>query len=200
MASFPARKDAIVFFRNHRLFMQLHFDWSQYSSTFCVCQARISRSIGLFLLTLACFQVRLCLFHAHLQDVWRSGKGLHILKINMAGLFLQLSDCPYSQRHFAPATWPADCQESFRTAENLGYRLFSEIITDVIMETESEHKFWGLDGKEFQEVKKRSSPFLKMPPEYSYICNSVLSVPSWFAGGRRLKPDFRWFARWDHSS
>ena len=68
----------------------------------------------------------------------------------------------------------ADGQESFRTAEGLAYRLFSEIITDVTMETDSEHEVWDLDEKELQEIKKRWTPFLDMLPEYDYICDAVL--------------------------
>lgn len=37
-------------------------------------------------------------------------------------------------------TQKADGQESYLTAEGLAYRLFSEIITDVTMETDSEHE------------------------------------------------------------
>ena len=94
--------------------------------------------------------------HPNLDLLWSEKVGYILLTVN-------------------PKTQKADGQESFRTAEGLAYRLFSEIITDVIMETESEHEVWNLDEKELQEIEKRWAPFLDMLPEYGYICDAVLS-------------------------
>ena len=64
---------------------------------------------------------------------------------------------------------------SFHTAHNLAYRLFSEIVTDVVLETESWNDSSNLDEMETKEVRLRWTPFLEMLPEYASVCEDILT-------------------------
>ncbi len=64
---------------------------------------------------------------------------------------------------------------SFHTAHSLAYRLFSEIVTDVVLETESWNDSSNLDEMETKEVRLRWTPFLEMLPEYASVCEDILT-------------------------
>ena len=64
---------------------------------------------------------------------------------------------------------------SFRTAHSLAFRLFSEIVTDVVLETESWNDSSNLDEIETKEVRLRWTPFLEMLPEYASVCEDILA-------------------------
>lgn len=64
---------------------------------------------------------------------------------------------------------------SFHTAHSLAYRLFSEIVTDVVLETESWNDSSNLDEMETKEVRLRWTPFLEMLPEYASVCEDILA-------------------------
>ena len=63
---------------------------------------------------------------------------------------------------------------SFHTTHSLAYRLFSEIVTDVVLETESWNDSSNLDEIETKEVRLRWTPFLEMLPEYASVCEDIL--------------------------
>lgn len=64
---------------------------------------------------------------------------------------------------------------SFHTAHSLAYHLFSEIVTDVVLETESWNDSSNLDEMETKEVRLRWTPFLEILPEYASVCEDILT-------------------------
>ena len=54
---------------------------------------------------------------------------------------------------------------SFRTAHDLAFRLFSEVVTDVVLECEDCDDVSSMDDEGREEVKQRWAPFLEMLPE-----------------------------------
>ena len=64
---------------------------------------------------------------------------------------------------------------SFHTAHSLAYRLLSEIVTDVVLETESWNDSSNLDEMETKEVRLRWTPFLEILPEYASVCEDILT-------------------------
>ena len=64
---------------------------------------------------------------------------------------------------------------SFRTAHDLAFRLFSEIATDVVLETGTWNDSSYLNEAETKEVRIRWTPFLDMLPEYKSVCEDILA-------------------------
>ena len=94
--------------------------------------------------------------HPNLDLMWSEKIGYVLLTVN-------------------PKKQKAESGESYRTAESLACRLFSEVMTDVVMETDSAHSAWELDESETKEVRERWTPFLDALPEYAHICEAILS-------------------------
>ena len=64
---------------------------------------------------------------------------------------------------------------SFRTAHDLAFRLFSEVVTDVVLECEDCDDVSNLGDEGREEVKRRWAPFLEMLPEYKDVCEDILA-------------------------
>lgn len=64
---------------------------------------------------------------------------------------------------------------SFRTAHDLAFRLFSEVVTDVVLECEDCDDVSNLGDEGREEVKRRWAPFLEMLPEYKGACEDILA-------------------------
>lgn len=67
---------------------------------------------------------------------------------------------------------------SFHTTHSLAYRLFSEIVTDVVLETESWNDSSNLDEMETKEVRLRWTPFWR-------CCRSMRLSAKIFSQGTR---------------
>lgn len=64
---------------------------------------------------------------------------------------------------------------SFRTAHDLAFRLFSEVVTDVALECEDWDDVSSMDDEGRKEVQQRWAPFLEMLPEYKGVCEDILA-------------------------
>lgn len=64
---------------------------------------------------------------------------------------------------------------SFCTAHDLAFRLFSEVVTDVVLECEECDDVSGMDDEGRKEVQQRWTPFLEMLPEYKGVCEDILA-------------------------
>lgn len=64
---------------------------------------------------------------------------------------------------------------SFRTAHDLAFRLFSEVVTDVVLECEDCNDISSMDDEGRKEVQRRWAPFLEMLPEYKGVCEDILA-------------------------
>ena len=64
---------------------------------------------------------------------------------------------------------------SFRTAHDLVFRLFSEVVTDVVLECEDCDDVSSMDDEGRKEVQRRWAPFLEMLPEYKGVCEDILA-------------------------
>lgn len=64
---------------------------------------------------------------------------------------------------------------SFRTAHDLAFRLFSEVVTDVVLECEDCDDVSSMDDEGRKEVQQRLAPFLEMLPEHKSICEDILA-------------------------
>lgn len=64
---------------------------------------------------------------------------------------------------------------SFRTAHDLAFRLFSEVVTDVVLECEDCDDVSSMDDEGRKEVQQRWAPFLEMLPEHKSICEDILA-------------------------
>ena len=64
---------------------------------------------------------------------------------------------------------------SFRTAHDLAFRLFSEVVTDVVLECKDCDDVSSMDDEGRKEVQQRWTPFLDMLPEYKGVCEDILA-------------------------
>ena len=97
--------------------------------------------------------------HPNLDLLWSEKLGYVLLSIDT------VRDCLYGT-------------SIFTNAQKLAYRLFNEVVTDVILEYEDCDDFSNLNDEGREEVRQRWAPFLEMLPEYENVCEDILNENS----------------------
>lgn len=94
--------------------------------------------------------------HPNLDLLWSEKLGYVLLSIDT------VRDCLYGT-------------SIFTDAQKLAYRLFNEVVTDVILEYEDCDDISNLNDEGREEVRQRWTPFLEMLPEYERVCEDILT-------------------------
>lgn len=94
--------------------------------------------------------------HPNLDLVWSEKLGYILLSIDT------VQDCLYGT-------------SIYTDAQKLARRLFEEVVTDVVLESEDCDDVSNLGDEGREEVKRRWAPFLEMLPEYKGVCEDILA-------------------------